>query len=983
MDDKDKTNFYLVSVVLITAVGMSILLSSYSTALYLGNFSRSTLPYYFIVSGLLSALIVGGLVRFLSSANKAPILIIQVSSMVLVLVYLIFNLWPSKLLALIYTFLFITLLTIYNATSWNIAAASFELRVFKSFANRFLVLISVSSILISILAYIGIDILGQEFLIYFALLLMAVNCIAVKKIQPQQTHFKEPTDKSISLKTYPLFVSVASFLALINIISVFANYQMLFRLSQTLDTTQVTKFMTVFYLFMEGGSFLIQLYGKRILESFGISALFLLSTGVILISFIPSIFYPYLYTITFFNLIILIFYTSLISFGWQVALNALPFSLKKRGQIFIQAVTNNMAKIAASFILLIFAYRYAFYSYQILTGLFLAFMLILSWKIKQFYGETLLSNIKEKRFYLPIFNEENDYHFLANQVKNLLSSKDPIKIKVGLSILRWANPNQVTQELITLFDYPDPSVRIKAYKTSRYFGKLPIDNKIMQQLQKETDQEATWQLLYLIFRKYQERIIEKLDEYLHSSNPPYQAIAIITAINYGELHHVSHAIKVLDTMANSPNEDARFFAVMALNHIDIGNPVELIKKLTNDPSYKVAKQAIKATHHTKDKRIVRLLIAQLDKPRVSYDAMQSLIKIKIDVAPLILRTCLTVNVHRYKPLIRVLCRLNTTTTERCLGRLITRAPFLFSVELSKQIALRATRFPLSSQLKCNISSHLNCVVNELNIFNFLFKKENNLAKKHELMLRKQLIEKKLICYLATLIQPKSIMEILPKLSSKQELQHSNSEHDIALEYLDWLIEDRGLAKKVFAAIEDKLRMNDLDISQFELDCWSKKMLYHQASEDNTMDTVDKVFALRKVPIYSHVPAELLISVAEECHLVEFPKGKKLIEIGDYPDKIYMILSGSATILYHGKIERYAKENDLIGLFIILSEHNSPLEVIVNEDSTMLELSRNVFEQLTNDYPDILKEIAKYIVNIYFNVVEKNIQTDSTVLSKVL
>ncbi|ARG96658.1 cyclic nucleotide-binding domain-containing protein [Legionella micdadei] len=982
MNDNDKTNFYLVSVVLITAVGMGVLLSSYSTALYLGNFSRATLPYYFIVSGILSALTAGGLVHFLSNTNKKTILVIQASSIVLVLLYVILNFWPSKLLALIYTFLFIALSNIYSANSWNLATASFELRVFKSFANRFLALISINSIVISTLSYIGIDVWGQNILIYFSLILMIINCFAVARIQLQQINFKGPVNKSVSLRAYPLFLSLAIFLALINIIFIFANYQMMFRLSQALDMAQITKFMTLFYLLGNVGSFLIQLYAKRILELFGISALFLSSTAAIFISFIPSIFYPYLYIITLFNLVLLIFYTSWVSLGWQVALNALPFSLKNRGQIVIQAVTNNLARIAASFILLIFAYHYAFYSYQILTGLILIFMLVFAWKIKQFYGETLLSNIKEKRFYFPILDEESDYHFLAKQVKYLLSSQDPIKIKVGLSILRWTNPKQVREELVNLFDYPDPSVRIKVYKTSSYFGKL-YDKKLLQQLEKEKDQEATWQLLFLIFKKHHERIIEKLDDYFHYSNPPYQAIAIIAAINYGELRHVSEAIKVLEKMANSKEEDIRFFAVMALNHIDLGNPVELIKKLANDPSYKVAKQAIKATHNTKDRRIVRLVIAQLDKSKVSYDAVQSLIKIKIDVAPLLLRTCLTVNVHRYKPLIRVLCKLNTSTTERCLGKLIPRAPFLFSVELSEQIALRATKIPLSNQLKSDILLHINHIITELNIFNFLFKQESDLDKKRELMLRKQLTEKKLICFLATVIQPKSIMEILPKLASKYELQQPDSQHDIALEYLDWLIEDRALAKKVFAAIEDKLQINDFDRSQFELDCWSKKMLYHTASEDKTMDTVDKVFALRKVPIYTHVPAELLISVAEECQFVEFPKGKKLIGIGDYPDKIYMILSGSAAVVYNGKIERYAKENDLIGLFIILTERNSPLEVIVNEDSTMLELSRSVFEQLTNDYPDILKEIAKYVVNIYFNVVEKTIQTDSTVLSKIL
>lgn len=219
------------------------------------------------------------------------------------------------------------------------------------------------------------------------------------------------------------------------------------------------------------------------------------------------------------------------------------------------------------------------------------------------------------------------------------------------------------------------------------------------------------------------------------------------------------------------------------------------------------------------------------------------------------------------------------------------------------------------------------------------------------------------------------MEISPKLEAKHLSEQNSAEYEIALEYLDWLIEDRNLAKKVFSSIENRLQVTNQNLLEFQLDCWSKQILQHESSEGSTMNTIDKVFALRKVPIYADMPAELLMSVAEECHFVEFSKGEKLISIGDYPDKIYAILSGSVAVIYNGKIERYERENDVLGLFVLLSERKSQLEVIVNEDSAMLELSRTVFEQLTNDYPDILREIAKYVVRIYFDVVEKHIPNE--------
>lgn len=975
MNDRDKSNFYLVAIILTTAVGMGSLLNSYSSALYISNFSRSTLPYFFIFSGIASVLVMWVLIPFLATTNKKPILFVQILSIILVILYLILTMWPSKTLSLIYTFLFVALIPIYYANSWDIAEFAFELRVFKKITNKFLTIMCIGCIFVGIFSYVGIEIFGKNFLIYFSLLLMIVNCIAVSRVKLLHTSLKSPTNSS-SLRVYPLFMVLAGFIALINGIIIFANYQMMFRLSEAFDMTQITKFMTLFYLSLNITAFLPQFYAKRLLEGWGISILFSLSTVVIFIFLIPSIVYPNLYSIALFNVIVWTVYVSLILLGDQVALNALPFGLKNKGQILISSIVVNAARIVASLGLLILAYHFKFYPYQILTVFFLAIMFIFSWKIKKFYGETLLSTIKGKRFYLSNLDEQYDYNFLAKQVRSLLASDDPIKIRIGLSILKLkrSKGEKVSKELLKLFNNPDYLIRIEAYKASRDFKKISIDN-LVQQLQKEINSEATWQLLDLILQKSHEKIMGRLDEYLYSSRPVYQAIAVVSAIKYGEFSQVRNAIETLEKMTNSNDEDVKLFAVMALKKISIGNPVELIEKLMNDSNYKIAKQAVKATYSMSDRRIARFLIMKLDTPNICHDAMQSLLKIKIDIAPLIYRSCLKINVHRYKPLIRVLCELNTFTAEKCLSRLIPKVPFLFSIELAKQIALRASKQPLSEQLKADILSHIDEIIADLNRYNFFFHQQTDENKKREFLFRRQLIEKKLIYYLATVSQPRKIMEIYPKLEAKHLSEQNSVEYEIALEYLDWLIEDRNLAKKVFSSIENQLQVTNHNSLEFQLDCWSKKVLQHESSKGSDMNTIDKVFALRKVAIYADMPAELLMSVAEECHFVEFSKGEKLINIGDYPDKIYTILSGSVAVVYNGKIERYEKENDVLGLFVLLSERKSQLEVIVNEDAAMLEISRTVFEQLTNDYPDILREIAKYVVRIYFDVVEKHIPNE--------
>ncbi|CDZ78499.1 Cyclic nucleotide-binding domain protein [Legionella massiliensis] len=966
LSDYERGNYYSVTLILVSSVSIAILLNTYSTALYLGNFSRSTLPYYFIVTSLISALSMVFLLPILGANNKKTILIVQAAAIALLVLFLIINGNHIKTIALIYSFLLIVLSGIFNATCWNIASSAFEFKRFKEYANQFLALSSIGSMGITALSYFAVAAFGENSILYLSTLMMVLNCIALFYTQMATLTDRKNSMSSASLKGYPIFSSLALFLGLINFLNILFNYQMMYILGKDHSMTEIAQFMTVFYLLVSGGSFIAQLISNRLLNNYGLSILFVLSTLCLVVLIVPSIFFPYLFLIALLNASALIVYASFVSLGRQISLNALPSSLKSKAQILIKAISNNLSRIAASLTLMLFAYHYEFYPYQLLSLIALGAMLFYGYKIKLYYGETLLGCIKERRFYLPLFTEAVDYHFLKQQVNELLTNEDSYKISIGLAILKWTNHQQIPQGLFILFESPEAIIRIKAYKALEHFPKVFKEDLLVHQIEKERDIEASWHLLQLIDKKYPEQIIQRSENFLVSSNPAYQAIAIIALIRGGELQQVELAIHTLQTLLKDKRDEHRLYALRVLKNIPIGNPVEAIQPLMIDNNYRIAKEAIQASKKFRDKRLASCLIQQLGKQRVSYDAARSLIDFKADVGYLLSKACLRANTHNYKPLIRVLCQINSQSVMRGLCRLVPNMPFLFSVELAKQIALQAAKIPLAPRLNQVIQKQIPVILRELAAYSSLVNAQKEDDKKSELLLRKHLIETKLICYLAAITDPQKIMIILPKLVSKQTSTQQNIQQELAYEYLDWLIKDRHLAKQVFDVVENKSSLTKEEISAFKFDPWTQRVLNEQLDERNTMETVDKVFALRKSSIFRHIPAELLIALAEECRVVQVPEQEVIYRVGDMIDTIYMILEGGdVQIQRKGKLINHAKDYDFLGLLTTLSDKECELDVISYKPTSLLALSKDVFNQLTEDYPDILRGISKYVVQLYY------------------
>lgn len=129
-----------------------------------------------------------------------------------------------------------------------------------------------------------------------------------------------------------------------------------------------------------------------------------------------------------------------------------------------------------------------------------------------------------------------------------------------------------------------------------------------------------------------------------------------------------------------------------------------------------------------------------------------------------------------------------------------------------------------------------------------------------------------------------------------------------------------------------------------------------------MDNIQKVFILRTTKIFSELAAETLLAIAKETETIELQAGTKIFSEGDDPDGLYIIASGSIQISKPKKISTELTSSDVFSELALLDNSKRAADATVKDDCTLLFLDKEIFENLVDDLPSVLKAITKMVVS---------------------
>ena len=128
-----------------------------------------------------------------------------------------------------------------------------------------------------------------------------------------------------------------------------------------------------------------------------------------------------------------------------------------------------------------------------------------------------------------------------------------------------------------------------------------------------------------------------------------------------------------------------------------------------------------------------------------------------------------------------------------------------------------------------------------------------------------------------------------------------------------------------------------------------------------MDIAQRVMLLRKVNLFSSLPGETLVTVAESCETREVVAGETIFEAGDPPDGLYVLAAGDIKIVKGDKTLARLSPGDFFGEIALVDDAPRIAAAVARSDGLMLFIDREVFRRLTEDLPQVLRAVIRTLI----------------------
>lgn len=119
-------------------------------------------------------------------------------------------------------------------------------------------------------------------------------------------------------------------------------------------------------------------------------------------------------------------------------------------------------------------------------------------------------------------------------------------------------------------------------------------------------------------------------------------------------------------------------------------------------------------------------------------------------------------------------------------------------------------------------------------------------------------------------------------------------------------------------------------------------------------TIEKVAVLRNIPLFADIPSHVLAPVAGIIEEIELEAGKTFIQEGDIEDCLYIIVNGRVRVHSQGQDILTLGPGQSVGELAVLDPEPRSASVSTLEDSFLLRLDKEPFDEIMADRPEIAK-----------------------------
>jgi len=143
--------------------------------------------------------------------------------------------------------------------------------------------------------------------------------------------------------------------------------------------------------------------------------------------------------------------------------------------------------------------------------------------------------------------------------------------------------------------------------------------------------------------------------------------------------------------------------------------------------------------------------------------------------------------------------------------------------------------------------------------------------------------------------------------------------------------------------------------------------------------------LRKVSLFAGVPDQILKHIAGNLQEVKVRKDETIIEKGEAGETFFLIARGSMTVHNGDLFLASLIEGDYFGEYTLIDSYERSASVTANQETILLALTKDDFDHLTQQYPEVrealLKELIARLRNLHYTQHELNTSNQENLQQK--
>lgn len=965
-----KLNFwigiFLTAMVASFGVGITI----YSYSIFLSSYPVSWIPLWMLSESVLIFLL-GSFLAFFNPTNfkrYSQIILFGIAILSFISIILTANnwFWGPFLIVLILR----SCSNIMSAAIWSLLPTFFYFRQYKNILNRFTIASSIGAILAPII--FGTILIYSHISALLILLIIAlfISIYLISKTQSitdvtKNNHKKQQI--TLSPFKYPLFNTVLIISFILTVLYGLGDFLFRIQLGLNLTQEQIAIVMSAFMAVANLLSLITQFFAPQLFHRFKYH---IILQGVFCLIILGAIAYwisPSIWPAMVLAAIKIVFDNGLVGIIRRNVVNIFPPAIMSKNELYIRTYISASGGIIAGFLALFSTQISIFIEYMPLIFVLLSIVgIVMSYDLFKQYISTLKNMVIISSFSSRESNQRD-----LQQIQKLIVDR-----------LKKPKLNAIEVSLITPKIFPEPPEYLyKILANERSSDE--IKSTILKILELYSYKKLNFKKLTEIYQsrellsEAQRETVLKLLSYIHSKGliesarkrlqeEPFSKNALLILLKYGDTDDYLFALKRTLELASGRNFLEREVAAKLIVTLGSGRFYDLKSKLLTDEDPQVR---IAAFNSLPAQDVHDML------PSLGKFLNRNVIKIlhkKFDLNEQLILAKRLMQLYEENPdeygfsAIAFITPIQSKKVEPYIIKFLQLKQTFFRTNLSIYLLGRKKHINFSEELVHELTKALQYEVDLIAEYNNLYNHPS--IRNAQIVLSNRInhaIYRFLYWYAALHIDTSNIFAMVSRLTLRGINQESKNISDKTIELLmsnESSQEIVNLMEKLFATNKPKKFVNKNTPIIFTKDEWLTKIFkQYSLEESDEMNPLQRAIALQKTDFFESLPEEVLLELGQSCELMDVAENEIIIKEGDEGDCLYVLIEGELWIYKNQNLLATLTPIKCIGEMALFGNTKRTTTVIAKQRSLLLTLSKEDFMILTNEFPQILQNVIRIII----------------------